>query len=538
MLLKFMLIGISISLGYGNSIYNNSTENLEFCLYTKNSVIKTINPFYVDLDSDKTIYFNNIEEYTKYLGPNWAGVSYCGNNTLVNYVGEYYKIKNKKYESTTDNSFPETNDENIYKGRTLDDYRKMYKKLYDDLILAGFKKCRFNKDLIKVKNIRYTNMVTTSGIPENEDKGKDIKECGSFQLIEGSTYTCSVAYTNEVQDTISISNSRGTSYHKSYGKVYSKAHALSGSKSISKSLSDGGSSSIEKVYTVVNSNSKALSDTRESSHEETNERSILHIESENQSRATINSKENSKETNWSSTHEKSHTDEYTHMNSAEYKAVADARNEYRNITKGLSNFEKGVAGEMIGKGTTLSKRWVQLISEILGILMAAKQNNEGKAKSFFDIEFSGFVGSVIPFNYDIDRFNFIKEVKNTVDTLESGTVFVPGQYITSSNKKYSFGLLCEGASVKEGCIKVWSNGITSLDPAADHDLKFFIGSLNVDYSDEFIDIMNAYIKFDEDHPNTSLTRIQKSASIWSFFATSDGAVSTMVGGPHGNTALV
>ncbi|ORY16191.1 hypothetical protein LY90DRAFT_517792 [Neocallimastix californiae] len=312
MLLKFMLIGISISLGYGNSIYNNSTENLEFCLYTKNSVIKTINPFYVDLDSDKTIYFNNIEEYTKYLGPNWAGVSYCGNNTL----------KNKKYESTTDNSFPETNDENIYKGRTLDDYRKMYKKLYDDLILAGFKKCRFNK--------------------ENEDKGKDIKECGSFQLIEGSTYTCSVAYTNEVQDTISISNSRGTSYHKSYGKVYSKAHALSGSKSISKSLSDGGSSSIEKVYTVVNSNSKALSDTRESSHEETNERSILHIESENQSRATINSKENSKETNWSSTHEKSHTDEYTHMNSAEYKAVADARNEYRNITKGLSNFEKGV----------------------------------------------------------------------------------------------------------------------------------------------------------------------------------------------------
>jgi len=61
---------------------------------------------------------------------------------------------------------------------------------------------------------------------------------------------------------------------------------------------------------------------------------------------------------------------------------------------------------------------------------------------------------------------------------------VPGQYITSSNKKYSFGLLptgelvlCEGASVKEGCIKVWSNGITSLDPAADHDLKFFIGSL-------------------------------------------------------------
>ena len=65
-------------MSYGNSVYNNSTENLEFCLYTKkkkkkkkkkkNSVIKTINPFYVDLDSNETIYSNNIEEYAKYSG--------------------------------------------------------------------------------------------------------------------------------------------------------------------------------------------------------------------------------------------------------------------------------------------------------------------------------------------------------------------------------------------------------------------------------------------------------------------------------------
>jgi len=329
-------------------------------------------------------------------------------------------------------------------------------------------------------------MVTTLGIPynlneinkelynkflrENEDKGKDFKECGSFQLTEGSTYTCSVAYTNEVQDTISISNSRGTSYHKSYGKVYSKgdtstdeinksielAHALSGSKSFSKSLSEGGSSSIKKVYTVINSNSKALSDTRESSHAETNERSISHIESEEQSRATTNSKEHSEETNWSTTHETSHNDEYTYMNPEEYKAVANVKNEYRNVDKGLSNFEKGVgkvdsfvgkAGEIIGKGydyiknkisknkrenkfeileseyeiknkynykrnnilesnqkTTLSKRWVQLLTEILGLAMAAKQSSEGKLKSFVDSTMNvvGTYGNIMV-GYDANR---------------------------------------------------------------------------------------------------------------------------------------
>ena len=72
-----------------------------------------------------------------------------------------------------------------------------------------------------------------------------------------------------INDTISISNSKGNSYYKSYGKVYSKgdtttdeinssielANALSGSKSISATLAEGGSSSIEKVYTVVNSKS-------------------------------------------------------------------------------------------------------------------------------------------------------------------------------------------------------------------------------------------------------------------------------------------
>lgn len=62
-------------------------------------------------------------------------------------------------------------------------------------------------------------------LKENEDNDKDFKEWGSFQWIEESTYIYSVAYTNEVQGTISISNNRGTSYYKFYGIVYSRGDA-------------------------------------------------------------------------------------------------------------------------------------------------------------------------------------------------------------------------------------------------------------------------------------------------------------------------
>ncbi|KAG4092780.1 hypothetical protein H8356DRAFT_1404570 [Neocallimastix lanati (nom. inval.)] len=101
------------------------------------------------------------------------------------------------------------------------------KKNYDDLIKQGLKNVAltsnnpsynpYHRDLIKYNLNEIDKELYNKFLRENEDKGKDFKECDSFQLTEGSTYTCSVAYTNEVQDTISISNSRGTSYHKSYG---------------------------------------------------------------------------------------------------------------------------------------------------------------------------------------------------------------------------------------------------------------------------------------------------------------------------------
>ncbi|KAG4085473.1 hypothetical protein H8356DRAFT_151331 [Neocallimastix lanati (nom. inval.)] len=50
--------------------------------------------------NNETLYFDTIEEYSKYIGPAWFGVSYCDNSTVVNNVGRYFTYvgddKNKK----------------------------------------------------------------------------------------------------------------------------------------------------------------------------------------------------------------------------------------------------------------------------------------------------------------------------------------------------------------------------------------------------------------------------------------------------------
>jgi len=55
-----------------------------------------INTYYVDF-SNNTIDFDYIKNYARYIGPDWFGVSYCGNNTVVNDIGNYFKVtENKK----------------------------------------------------------------------------------------------------------------------------------------------------------------------------------------------------------------------------------------------------------------------------------------------------------------------------------------------------------------------------------------------------------------------------------------------------------
>jgi len=115
MLLKTFLIFTSFMVTSISVISANETEieSKEFCIYTHNDMIKMIDPYYID-DNDNKVYFDNIEEYVRYIGSDWFGVSYCGNNVVVNNIGEYFTVsENTNYEKREINE--EINEEELKK---------------------------------------------------------------------------------------------------------------------------------------------------------------------------------------------------------------------------------------------------------------------------------------------------------------------------------------------------------------------------------------------------------------------------------------
>ncbi|KAL6592993.1 hypothetical protein U3516DRAFT_852653 [Neocallimastix sp. 'constans'] len=389
LLISLVLLTIVTNIGNSFSINDKENEditNIEFCLYTNNNVIKMTNPYYVD-SNNNTVYFNTIEDYAKFIGPDWFGVSYCGNNTLVNNIGKYYTvIKNKSYnkrESKENKSVDvndkkekevednenndkhkykddkeEVKDENtddVYRSRKIEELKQQYKEIYDDLMKNGIKNIALNSNnpaynpyhpsLIRVEQLNDDplNTIYTIGMPYRSEEHiklidnskSDMEECGNFSNMKGSTYNCSVSFTTEIQDTISISNSNGNSYHKSYGKVYSKGDAntdeinktielaktLSNSKSMSLSESKGFSNSIENIYTVINSNSKSTTDNKDQTITNSRENSKTYTVNEEQSHAHTDSGEVVEESNWSKSEEISHTEENTKMEKKDFDKV-------------------------------------------------------------------------------------------------------------------------------------------------------------------------------------------------------------------------
>ncbi|KAL6592779.1 hypothetical protein U3516DRAFT_852825 [Neocallimastix sp. 'constans'] len=389
LLISLVLLTIVTNIGNSFSINDKENEditNIEFCFYTNNNVIKMTNPYYVD-SNNNTVYFNTIEDYAKFIGPDWFGVSYCGNNTLVNNIGKYYTvIKNKSYnkrESKENKSVDvnnkkekevednenndkhkykddkeEVKDENtddVYRSRKIEELKQQYKEIYDDLMKNGIKNIALNSNnpaynpyhpsLIRVEQLNDDplNTIYTIGMPYRSEEHiklidnskSDMEECGNFSNMKGSTYTCSVSFTTEIQDTISISNSNGNSYHKSYGKVYSKGDAntdeinktielaktLSNSKSMSLSESKGVSNSIENIYTVINSNSKSTTDNKDQTITNSRENSKTYTVNEEQSHAHTDSGEVVEESNWSKSEEISHTEENTRMEKKDFDKV-------------------------------------------------------------------------------------------------------------------------------------------------------------------------------------------------------------------------
>jgi hypothetical protein len=99
------------------------------------------NPFYIN-SQNETVYFDNVEEYAKFVGPTWSGVGICGENTIVNNVGEYFTVfksdkLDKRSEKESDQKDKEDEkankfgkeEESIFKSNDLKDYKKILIKI-------------------------------------------------------------------------------------------------------------------------------------------------------------------------------------------------------------------------------------------------------------------------------------------------------------------------------------------------------------------------------------------------------------------------
>ncbi|ORX41590.1 hypothetical protein BCR36DRAFT_227590, partial [Piromyces finnis] len=116
-------------------------DKKEFCLHNYNGITKIVDPFYIN-SKNETIYFDTIEEYSKYIGPTWFGVAYCGNNTIVNNVGRYFKYigddrnnNNNNNNNNSDNGNDNGNDnKNFLNLHTKEEFTNYYSNLYDKLM--------------------------------------------------------------------------------------------------------------------------------------------------------------------------------------------------------------------------------------------------------------------------------------------------------------------------------------------------------------------------------------------------------------------
>jgi len=149
-------------------------------------------------------------------------------------------------------------------------------------------------------------------------------------------------------------------------------------------------------------------------------------------------------------------------------------------------------------------------------------------KSVNPIELSHFSGTAVEcdkyiapkekiLNSDEANFTFIKKdnKNNSSNTLRSGDILIPNEYITTG--RYSFGLtnrgelkICNSGKFEDDCKPLWTNGINNIPINTNHDLKFFIGDnghlyitakniyktineQNVKYPTEYIKIVKDFI---------------------------------------------
>ena len=389
-------------------IYINIINAKEFCLYGYDGINKVVDPYYIN-SNNETIYFETIEEYAKYSGPTWFGVSICGNNMLVNNVGVYYeyvntntlnkesktgKIETEKLNNKIDknieiingndklNNFHKKNGiinkrEKISNKDSIDvnnlnskeEIREYYENLYKKLNITNLQ-CipltsinpaynPYHKSLmVGIKNADKVNIITNIGSPiggsgkdlngsDNIKVGEniDINECGLVYNMKGATISCGIRISKSVEDSISISDTNGNTYHKAYGIVTSNTNSytddintileLSLSSTDSNSLSESESNSVsnaaERTISYSISNSESVTDDTSNTHSTSHDESYAHTISEEQTHSRTDGGETVNETNWSKSEEVSHTDEYSRMDLNDYNKAKNSHKK-RNLT--------------------------------------------------------------------------------------------------------------------------------------------------------------------------------------------------------------
>eukprot|EP00833_Pecoramyces_ruminatium_P005788 jgi/Orpsp1_1/1179820/evm.model.c7180000070882.1 len=138
--------------------------------------------------------------------------------------------------------------------------------------------------------------------------------------MKDSSISCSVRISNTIDESVSISDSNGKTYHQAYGVVYSDSNSYSDdintilelstsstdSKSISFSESGTFSNSSERILTYTEGKVTSVTDSDENTHSDTHESSYAYIESEEHSYARTDGGEIVDETNWSKSEETTH----------------------------------------------------------------------------------------------------------------------------------------------------------------------------------------------------------------------------------------
>ncbi|KAG4100492.1 hypothetical protein H8356DRAFT_1036219 [Neocallimastix lanati (nom. inval.)] len=394
-----------------------SKKNREFCLYNYDGVTKVINPFYTD-SNNNTVFFDSIEEYSKFIGPTWLGVSYCGNNTIVNNIGIYYEVAKNSHKNSKENKKEEEGDalnkrssdentnnstgtslthtkskekeieDNIIKPSesvlqgvpSVEEYKEIFKEKYENIQKNGLKCIALNSinpgynpyhpALINFKTTDdIHNIVTVMGIPyggnrneymdvmekdrNEENDNKRIKHCGIVKNFIDGSISCSVSISKTIDHSVTITDSSGISYHNAYGRVLSEgssltedinnvielSSALTDSKSISHATSEGDSTALESVYSIVRSQSVADTTSKEKTHTNNHEDSYAHTESEDYSHTRTDGGEHVDTHNWSESKELSHNEEYSRMDMNDYKKTKNIKPDKRSESHYLQSYE-------------------------------------------------------------------------------------------------------------------------------------------------------------------------------------------------------